>query len=332
MVPNRAHLALGLACLAVWQVVAAQSVLPAAEPRYPQHVSRFDLATRDELLYAYWLRPLIGAEDPAAWTWPQEFVSQVGNWAAAYVDGQKVLAAAIDGCPVDGQPALAPLDRVVTDCARILDVPKPRVIVRNDPYCRSYLVAVGERPHLVLTSALLKLYEGQPDQFRFIVGRELGRLKCEHLKLRQVSFGLLALLQGLDDAVIPAEAKTLLVSYGVGRFLTWSREGEISADRAGLVCCGSSETASAALLTLLHGLKQDSLWRDPQHPDFDTGRILQEFRAWEKQPLVAALSYVRRQPLDAPYIVELLAALKLPGPARAGCRLGPGGADPRRWD
>ncbi|HUQ68720.1 MAG TPA: M48 family metallopeptidase [Planctomycetaceae bacterium] len=273
-------------------------------------MSRFDLATRDDLLYGYWLRPLVSTDDAAAWKWPKEFVDQAGKWAAAYVDGRKILEAALDGCPIDGQQALAPLDQVVSDCAKVLSVPKPRVIVRNDPYPRAYLVAVGDQPHLVLTSSLLELFEPAPDQLRFVIGRELGRIKCDHLRLRQVSFGLMVLLQQIDEPLLPASAGDLLMTYSVGRWLTWSREGEISADRAGLVCCGSPDVAYEALATLLNGIKADSAWRDPRHPKFDADRIIQEFQAWEKQTVVAVVRYVRQQSLSAPFVVERLAALK----------------------
>ncbi|MBI1349298.1 hypothetical protein GC163_23770 [bacterium] len=167
------------------------------EPRYPVRVSKYDLATRESLLYSHWLTPLIVSETPQTWAWPQEFVNQTGRWAAAYVDGPKILQAALNGCPIAGQPALAPLEQLVQECCEILGVPRPRVIVRNHPVPEAYLVAVAEQPHLVLTSGLLDLFEPAPQQLRFFVGRELGRLKCDQLQLRQVSFGLLTILQGL---------------------------------------------------------------------------------------------------------------------------------------
>ncbi|HUQ70160.1 MAG TPA: M48 family metallopeptidase [Planctomycetaceae bacterium] len=202
------------------------------------------------------------------------------------------------------------MDELVAECAKRLDVTKPRIVVRNDPYPRSYLVMVGEVPHLVLTSSLLQLFEKQPDQFRFIVGRELGHLKCDHLRLRRVSFGLLTLLRAIDIGAVPEKAQGLLPTYAVGRWLTWSRESEISADRAGLICCGQPDSAYEALLTLLHGLKADSVWRDPRHPTFDADRIVREFRNWEKEPLIVGLRYLHEQPAEAPFLVERLAALK----------------------
>lgn len=278
--------------------------------RFPAEITRFDLATRDDLLYAHWLAPLVQDDDASAWKWPREFVNQVGKWSAAYVDGPRILQATLQGCPIEGQEALGPLDQLVMECADRLGVGKPRIVVRSNPFPRSYVVMVGEIPHLVLTSSLLELFENQPDQFRFIVGRELGHLKCDHLRLRRVSFGLLSLLRGLDLAAVPEKAHGLMPTYAVGRLLTWTRESEISADRAGLICCGNPDLAYDALLTLLHGLKADSAWRDPRHPTFDADRILHEFRAWEKEPLIVALQYLHEQSVEMPYVAERLAALK----------------------
>lgn len=278
--------------------------------RYPKCVTRYDLATRDELRYARWLRPLIAEKDSSKWMWPKDFVKAVGTWATSFADSRRILEATLDGCPVDGQPALTPLDRVVDDCATILGVPKPVTVVRNDPYTRAYLVAVGDKTHLVLTSSLLNLYENQADQLRFIVGRELGRVKTEQLELRRVTYGLLVLLQSIDDQSIPETAKAALMTYGIGRFLTWSREAEISADRAGLLCCGSCETAYAAMLKLLHGLKEDSAWRDPTGPGFDAEKIIDQFEKWEKATIISTLNYFRKQSPHTPFLVERLAALK----------------------
>lgn len=283
---------------------------PAVEFKYPKFVTRYDLATRDELRYSRWLRPLIADSESSKWTWPQEFVVAAGTWATSVVDSRRILEATLDGCPIDGQPALASVDEVVVECAQILGVPKPTIIVRNDPHTRAYIVAVGEQPHLVLTSSLLNLYERQPDQLRFIVGRELGRIKTDQLQLRRVTYGLLVILQSIDERDIPDTAKAVLMSYGVGRFLTWGREAEITADRAGLMCCGSPETAYAALLKMLHGMKEDSAWRDPLHPDFDADKIIEQFQRWEKQPIVATVRYFRKQSLQVPFLIERLAALK----------------------
>lgn len=281
-----------------------------AEPRYPVQVNRYDLSTRQELLYSHWLRPLIPNNDSAKWDWPGEFVATLGTWAEGLLDGQKILEATHLGCPVDGQPALTPVDRLVADCAKILGIPKPQVIVRSDPYPRAYVVAIADKPYLVLTSSLLALYEGVPQELRFVVGRELGRIKCDGLQLRRVSYGLLSILQGLDDETIPAEARAAMLTYAVGRFLTWSRESEISADRAGLFCCGDPQIAYDALARQLHGLKADSQWIDPQSPEFQAEAIIRKFQSWEREPLVVAVRYLHGQSLESPYLVERLAALR----------------------
>jgi Zn-dependent protease with chaperone function len=292
-------------------VVVSEGSLLAAEPRYPHSLSRYDLSTRDELLYSHWLTPLIRDSSSSQWEWPRQFVKTVGGWAGAYVDGPKIMAATMEGCPVKGQPALQPIHDLVGDCARVLGVSPPSVVIRHHHEPFAYLVNVQNEPHLVLTSALLELFEKSPDQLRFHVGRELGRIKCDNLELRQVSFGLITVLSAIDLSVVPSQAQGMALTFPVGRFLTWSRESEISADRAGLFCCGSPEVANQALMRLMHGLKPDSTWIDPEHPGFEAEVIIEKFQRWERESVIVALRYLHSQSRVCPFVPERMAALKL---------------------
>lgn len=288
--------------------VAAQDT---AANRKTANISRFDLSTRDELLYAHWVSPFVKSDDVRQWTWINALINESGKWVSAAVDSSKIASAIQEGLSIEGQQPLAKLDRLVEDCAQTLGVRKPTVIVRNTPETTAYIVAAETDTFLVLTSGLLRLFDGAEDELRFVVGRELGHLKCEHLAIRKATFGLLAVLNTIDSRVVPAEARNVLPTLLVGRMITWMREAEISADRAGLICCGRPQTAFNALARLLHGLPKGTEILDPEHPDFDAAKIVSHFEKWEHRPLYQFVTFLQQQPRAAPFIAQRLAALKL---------------------
>ena len=103
----------------------------------------------------------------------------------------------------------------------------------------------------------------------------------------------------------------LLPSLGMGFFFTWCREAEISADRAGLLCCQDADAARQALLRLLHGLPADSPWIDPKHPEFDPAKVVASFRRWENEPFVKFWLTVRKLGAAHPFIPQRIASLTL---------------------
>jgi Zn-dependent protease with chaperone function len=137
----------------------------------------------------------------------------------------------------------------------------------------------------VLTSGLLNLYAGRPEELRFVVGHELGHDLCGHLELGTRAFGVLAAVRAIDLAAVPDRLQGALPTLGLGRVYTWCRESEVSADRAGLLCCGGPKAAYQAVMRLQHGLSPDSPWVDPEAPDFDAEKLIQGFRQWQYQPL-----------------------------------------------
>jgi len=285
-------------------------VVVEAPPRFPAHVSRFDLATRDELLYAHWISPFVSSSDVRQWTWIKELVNQTGKWVGTAVDFGKIADAIQQGLSIEGQPALSKLDDLVQDCAQRLGVAKPTVIVRSSSTPAAYLVDAHSETFLVLTSEMLQLFDGAEDELRFIVGRELGHLKCEHLEVRRATLGLITVLNAVNQRVVPEEGQFALPTLLVGRMLTWMREAEISADRAGLICCGRPQTAYNALARLLHGLPSGSEMLDPNHPDFDAQRIVDNFERWEQEPLFKFVTLLQQQSVAALFIPQRLGALK----------------------
>jgi hypothetical protein len=101
----------------------------------------------------------------------------------------------------------------------------------------------------------------------------------------------------------------MLPGLVLGRLFTWCREAEISADRAGLLCCDEPRAAYGAVMRLQHGLNGNSPWMDPDR-EFDARAVIRSFRDWQSEPFVRFVLYLKQQPLDHPYYQERLAALK----------------------
>ncbi|QGJ70790.1 Hypothetical protein PBC10988_24880 [Planctomycetales bacterium 10988] len=286
------------------------------ELKYPAYVTEYDIATRDALYYDRMVRPLIQGDDPGEWEVLYGLADQVGGWVDSAINPQEIAAVITQAMSIEGQP-LDKLDHLVADCAKILHVPKPAVFIKNDYAPRIYLANTPNLTEeaddriLVMTSELLKLFEERPHELRFLIGRELAHIKCDTEQTRFVFYGLFTTIRGIDLNLIPADYRGVLPTLALGRFFSWAREMEISADRAGLLCCQDPQVAYQALARLLHGLQADSDWIDPENPDFNTDKIVKEYRQWEDQTFVSMVKEFKESSRETPFIPERLAALKM---------------------
>lgn len=97
--------------------------------------------------------------------------------------------------------------------------------------------------YILVTSALLeKLNE---DELTFVIGHEIGHFLYQHHLMHP---GML--MNCLGHELSPAESI---------RLFSWSRNAELSADRIGLICCGSYEAACTANFKLSSGIASDVL-------------------------------------------------------------------------
>jgi Zn-dependent protease with chaperone function len=277
----------------------------------PGHISKFDLATPDDLLFSYLLAPLFESTDARQWGIMKDLRSQVGGWVDDSLAIQKIADTISSAMPLEGQPPLRQLDQIVSDCAKILHLrQKLTVYVRNTEVQRVYSFNTSKESFLVVTSGLLKLYDKRPNELRFVIGRELGHLKADHDKMRQFGLAVLALIQAVDASIIPDKFQNALPTLAFGRFLSWLRESEITADRAGLLCCQNPAIAYSAMIRQLHGLPDGNSYLDPANPEFDEDAIIRNFQQWQYQPLVKFIVHAKRFSADTPFVPDRLASLK----------------------
>ena len=279
MIPTRRRIPRTSALASTTFALLAATALAGPAPEgTPAAITTYDVATRDDLLFAHLLSPLMVGDVP---DWPilSDLGEQIGDWVDQFVGEPQVANFITQAFPVEGQPALRPLDRVVEmrrgpgalQARRAHPQFVPDAGVRRPRF---------DRDHLVVTSGLLNLYAGRPEELKFIVGHELGHVLCGHLELKQKAFGLLAVVQAINVAVVPDKYQAVVPTLGLGRLYTW--------------CRGSKDlgrSRRAALLRRAEGrLPGDHAAParpqpgqpliDPEEPEFDAEGVIRDFQQW----------------------------------------------------
>ena len=152
----------------------------------PAFITRYDLATREALLLERSIRPLFATEQVSKWPLIGELIRDFDESVTKAFDAKVIADAITRGMPLEGQEeTLSSVKTIVDDCAATLGMASPVVFVRNSPLTTAYVGTAGDQTVLVVTSGLLDLFEKREDELRFIVGRELGRVKCDQIRLKR---------------------------------------------------------------------------------------------------------------------------------------------------
>jgi hypothetical protein len=151
-------------------------------------------------------------------------------------------------------------------------------IRENDVNAFALLDYSEEKPcHVVgITSTAAEMLDD--NEIAFLLGHELGHFIYEHNRL----LGLLNRDQHNPKI-------TVLPYLGECLFLRWRKKSEISADRLGLVACGSFESAARALIKAGFGLSDRNI-------NTDTDALLRQIEAFRDRPEMIEASY-RSHPL-----------------------------------
>jgi Zn-dependent protease with chaperone function len=159
-------------------------------------------------------------------------------------------------------------------CA-ILDMPEPELYISSNPFPNAFAGGV-ERPYIVVRSAMIENLNDE--ELYHLIGHELGHIKAGHVLYFSVASILFPLLEmvgrrtlGMGDAV----------SIGlVMAFYEWSRQAEISADRAGMLVSQSMNLSLDANMKLCAGPSRfmGELNRDAY---LDQARMYQDMPSWD---------------------------------------------------
>ena len=130
----------------------------------------------------------------------------------------------------------------VVECAEILDIPTPTVYVTESPHINAGTFGTNNEAFIVVNSALIdKLDEAE---VKFVIGHECGHIQNNHVVYHTAARFL---AQGVGVYVKWA---SLPASMALD---AWSRRGEITCDRAGLVCAMDEEAALKAMMKIALG-------------------------------------------------------------------------------
>ena len=136
------------------------------------------------------------------------------------------------------------LYETVVECAEALHIPVPTVYVaQNLARLNAGTYGTEEESFIVLNSALVDRFT--PEELKFVVGHECGHIQNQHVVFRTAAEFL---KQGLGLTVVKWATKPATVALNA-----WSRRGEVTCDRAGLICCGDLEVATRSMLKLAVG-------------------------------------------------------------------------------
>lgn len=163
----------------------------------------------------------------------------------------------------------------------------------------AYTFGLSTPKVVVLYSSLLQILD--EDELRFVIGHEMGHVRLGHTWLNSLVGGM----AGIPSSIFVTTFLALI-------FRSWSRACEYSADRAGLLACGSPEKAISALVKLVApraDLTHTEMTRALAHldaEDDDPGNVLGEFfathpltirRVKELQRFAASTQYRQLQAL-----------------------------------
>jgi len=113
-------------------------------------------------------------------------------------------------------------------------MPTPHVFIRDDPFVPVVAIGIGDPYAIVISAQYVEHF--LPDELRFLIGRELGHIASGHTR-----YTSLLSSNGRENGVIA-------VAFGA-----WLRKIDYTADRIGLLCCGSLDAAIRAIAVSAFG-------------------------------------------------------------------------------
>ena len=152
-----------------------------------------------------------------------------------------------------GENQLPDIFAVGIRAARILGMPyMPDIYVSGDKMWDAVTYGSDRSAFLLIGTALINSYKG--DDLLFLLGREMGHCRAGHALWKTVKeflMGQHSQSKGImSEGVLAALNPQRLLEGAIDvPFLSWARQAEITADRAGLIAVGSEDAARRVLLS-----------------------------------------------------------------------------------
>lgn len=151
-----------------------------------------------------------------------------------------------NGIFIDGK-SFPDLFEVLTHCSKTLGISTPHALASSSPdLFNAFTAGTDEYSFISITSGLCEYYSRE--EAAFVVGHECGHIAARHMVYHTLAWaiarGLMRELMGISF---------LLAQVAFLPLLAWARRSEVTADRAGLLCCGDIAVAERALIRLIAG-------------------------------------------------------------------------------
>jgi Zn-dependent protease with chaperone function len=254
----------------------------------------------EKLLLEDFQRPLDRDITEQLVAFEQTGVSQFidGNILKPYFDDVQTQRLTVTGVELgpDQFPDRQDLNRIVEDCARILEIPKPRVFVADFPGVNAYTLNMAD-PIIVVSSSLVRRFD-DPGELRFVIGHEMSHIRARHVKWKAVLHAIVESLRNLK--LFPSDVAILPFLP----LLKWAREAEMSADNAGLICCQDLETAERALVRLALNIENSKIGR------INVESFLQQRGTESLSQFSEIMLYWRQLLLEHPFIPDRILQLR----------------------
>jgi Zn-dependent protease with chaperone function len=144
------------------------------------------------------------------------------------------------------QRSFPDLFQILGRCARTLGISLPHAVVRQGDGFNASTAGTDDYAFIIISSDIAQFFA--PEEIGFVIGHECGHIASGHM-LYHVLGGVVT--DGVA-AHVPIVGTVLSLTAGAP-LRAWSRRSEITADRAGLLCCGDIRVAERALLRLVAG-------------------------------------------------------------------------------
>ena len=133
------------------------------------------------------------------------------------------------------------LNKLVNECVDTLNIHRPYIIISS---ALSGLNAItfgsDDEPYIALSPLVVQTMN--PTQLKFVIGHE-----CGHVAMGHMVYHTVISIASVFASALPIIGP-VINTVGTLPLMAWSRRAEISADRAGLLCCGDLEVAQRTLI------------------------------------------------------------------------------------
>ena len=184
-------------------------------------------------------------------------------------------------------------------------MPVPQLYIDQRPFANAFTFCV-ESPIIALYSGLIELLD--EDEWRVVLGHELGHIKAGHVPYRQIA-------EFVANLLLRLRGRTFGLAQGLGAglfyaFFHWYRQSELTADRASLLVSQDITTVLNTEMKLGGGSRK-------MYAQMDKDAFLQQGRDYEEMGKDALNSFFKMgQTLNTTHPFPAVRALDIDGWAK----------------